>query len=44
MENYCGGFEGIKDEFTFSYFDKNREEFWFQIYRNTLAVIQIKLV
>ncbi|APZ47430.1 hypothetical protein BW723_14550 [Polaribacter reichenbachii] len=30
-ENYCGGFEGIEDEFTFSFFNKNREEFWFQI-------------
>jgi hypothetical protein len=30
-ENYCGGFEGIEEEFTFSYFNNKREEFWFQL-------------
>ncbi len=30
-ENYCGGFEGSEGEFTFSYYDKNRNEFWFQL-------------
>jgi hypothetical protein len=30
-EKYCGGFDGTENEFTFSYFNKNKEEFWFQI-------------
>ena len=30
-EHYCGGFEGTEMEFTFSYFDENRTEFWFQL-------------
>jgi hypothetical protein len=29
--HYCGGFESTEDEFTFSYFDENDKEFWFQI-------------
>lgn len=30
-ENYCGGFDGTENEFTFSYYDINRNEFWFQL-------------
>ncbi len=30
-DNYCGGFDGIENGFTFSYFDKDRKEFWFQL-------------
>lgn len=29
-ENYCGGFESIEDEFTFSYFGLG-QEYWFQL-------------
>ncbi len=29
--NYCGGFEGSENEFTFSYYNENRKEFWFQL-------------
>ncbi|MCR8668045.1 hypothetical protein NO995_10155 [Aestuariibaculum sp. M13] len=28
---YCGGFDGTENEFTFSYFDENKNEFWFQL-------------
>ena len=30
-EKYCGGFEGTENEFTFSYFGENGNEFWFQL-------------
>ncbi|GGZ94477.1 hypothetical protein [Algibacter mikhailovii] len=30
-EKYCGGFDGIENEFTFSYFNEYRDEFWFQL-------------
>ena len=30
-EKYCGGFESMEDEFTFSLFDENGCEFWFQL-------------
>ena len=30
-EKYCGGFDGTENEFTFSYFDNNGSEFWFQL-------------
>ena len=30
-EKYRGGFEAEEQAFTFSYYDKNGEEFWFQI-------------
>jgi len=30
-EKYCGGFDGTENEFTFSYFDNNGNEFWFQL-------------
>ena len=30
-EKYCGGFDGTENEFTFSYFDEKRNEFWFQL-------------
>lgn len=29
-ESYCGGYDGIEQEFTFSYFDKLGKEWWFQ--------------
>ena len=28
--NYCGGFESIEDEFCFSHYSKNGNEYWFQ--------------
>ena len=30
-ENYCGGYDATEGAFCFSYFDKNGDEFWFQI-------------
>nr|WP_298791819.1 hypothetical protein [uncultured Allomuricauda sp.] len=30
-DNYCGGFDSVENEFTFSYYDKNGAKFWFQI-------------
>ncbi|CAN0197937.1 unnamed protein product [Discosporangium mesarthrocarpum] len=30
-ENYIGGFEAEEQEFTFSYYDEEGKEFWFQI-------------
>lgn len=29
--SFCGGFDGIEDAFCFSYYDKERKEFWFQV-------------
>ena len=29
--NYCGGFDATENEFTFSFFDKKRDEYWFQL-------------
>ena len=29
-DNYCGGFDDIEMEFTFSFFDKDGAEYWFQ--------------
>ena len=29
-ENYCGGFDATENEFCFSYFDRNKTEYWFQ--------------
>lgn len=30
-ENYCGGFDATENQFTFSYFNEKKEEFWFQL-------------
>lgn len=30
-ENYCGGFDATEMEFCFSYYDKKRDEYWFQL-------------
>ena len=29
-DNYCGGFEEIEMEFTFSFYDRDGIEYWFQ--------------
>jgi len=29
--NYCGGFDSIENEFTFSYYDEKYTEYWFQL-------------
>ena len=29
--NYCGGYDEIEDAFCFSYYDREGNEFWFQI-------------
>jgi hypothetical protein len=30
-EKYCGGFDATESEFTFSYYDDSKNEFWFQL-------------
>ncbi len=30
-EQYCGGFDGTEKEFTFSFYNDNGTEFWFQL-------------
>lgn len=30
-DNYCGGFDAIENEFTFSYYDEEKKEYWFQL-------------
>lgn len=37
-ENYCGGFESLENEFTFSYYGLG-QEYWFQ-----LSLDEIKLI
>jgi hypothetical protein len=29
-ENFCGGFDATEQEFTFSYYDEHKNEYWFQ--------------
>ena len=29
-DNFCGGFEGSEGEFTFSFFTRDGDEYWFQ--------------
>jgi len=31
VDPYNGGFDTAEQEFTFSYYDKNNQEFWFQV-------------
>jgi hypothetical protein len=37
--NYCGGFDATENEFTFSYFDENKNEYWFQLTLNDIEKI-----
>lgn len=37
-ENYCGGFDGIEMEFTFSFYHQDGTEYWFQF---PLSVVPI---
>lgn len=41
-DNYCGGFDEIEGEFTFSYYDKQRNEYWFQLSIEKIAEINSK--
>jgi len=43
-KNYCGGFDAIENEFTFSYFNEEREEFWFQLSQANIKEIAHKVV
>jgi hypothetical protein len=43
-KNYCGGFDGTENEFTFSYYDKNRNEFWFQIPLSDIEKIEKRII
>ena len=43
-EKYCGGFESIEDEFTFSVFEHDGTEYWFEITLEDIkAVVEGKL-
>ena len=35
--NYCGGFDGTEMEFTFSYYNEKKEEYWFQLSLKNIA-------
>lgn len=39
---YCGGFDAVEDEFTFSYFDIKGDEYWFQIELSNIEKIAKK--
>ena len=39
--SFCGGFDGIEDAFCFSYYDKERKEFWFQVNLTEIEEITI---
>ena len=30
-DHFCGGFESPDDEFTFSYYDDEKQEYWFAV-------------
>ena len=30
-KNYCGGFDGVENKFTFSYYDEDSKEYWFEV-------------
>lgn len=38
-DHYSGGFDGIEQEFTFSYYDNQRIEYWFQLSINQILEI-----
>ena len=38
-ENYCGGFDATENEFCFSYFDRKKTEYWFQLSLNEIDEI-----
>ncbi len=38
-ESYCGGFDADEREFTFSYYDTNSKEWWFQLSLETIEII-----
>jgi len=43
-DKYCGGFDATENEFTFSYYNENDEEFWFQLSLNNIKdVIEGKI-
>jgi hypothetical protein len=44
-ESYCGGFDGVEQEFCFSYYDNDSKEWWFQISLNDVdRVISTQLL
>ena len=38
-DNFCGGFDATEMEFCFSYYDKNKTEYWFQKSMNEIKEI-----
>ena len=38
-KNYCGGFDATEGAFTFSYYDENNHEFWFQLTHNAIKQV-----
>ncbi len=43
-ERYCGGFDGTENEFTFSYFDEDENEFWFQLSLLDIENVEKKII
>ena len=41
---YCGGFDGTENEFTFSYFDDNNIEFWFQLPLSDIKKVETGII
>ena len=41
---YCGGFDGTENEFTFSYFDDNNVEFWFQFPLSDIKKVETGII
>ena len=41
---YCGGFDGTENEFTFSYFDDNNIEFWFQLPLSDIKKVETGMI
>jgi hypothetical protein len=38
-EHYVGGFDSIESAFTFSYYDENKNEYWFQVTLDEISEI-----
>ena len=43
-EQYCGGFDGTEKEFTFSYYNENGIEFWFQLPLTDIEKVKKRII
>ena len=43
-KNYCGGFDATEDEFTFSYYNPDGTEYWFQLSLSKIIEINNRVV